>query len=188
MRVCRDRRTAYLQSDTAPIPPNAEMEEDPLNLMIHIETQPHSFAEDHSARLETHIVAQNEFFDHSRILIVDRDENLLHLHADILRLEGYTIELANEGPVAAKMLAEGQFDLAIIDRQTPILGGETFVNSLRSVGIRVPILMLSGSPVADPLCPSVEHEVAAHLVKPIRPAELIRAVFQTLYHAERAGG
>ena len=125
----------------------------------------------------------------ARILVVDDDEAIRKLHAAMLTLEGYEVEMAEDGADALEQLADGHFDLVITDRQMPVLDGERLVLALRSSGIRIPVVMVSGSLAFSPLCAEVAREISASLSKPIRLAEVIAAVstaLKSLEHEFRA--
>ena len=125
----------------------------------------------------------------ARILVVDDDEAIRKLHAAMLTLEGYEVEMAEDGADALEQLADCHFDLVITDRQMPVLDGERLVLALRSSGIRIPVVMVSGSLAFSPLCAEVAREISASLSKPIRLAEIIAAVstaLKSLEHEYRA--
>jgi CheY-like chemotaxis protein len=111
-----------------------------------------------------------------RLLIVDDDHFIRELHALILSLEGYEIETAEDGIEALKQLAQSPFDLVLTDWEMPNLDGASMVLALRSAGSRMPIVMMSGSFAHKSLPRAVTREISVALPKPIRAAELRRAV------------
>ena len=115
-----------------------------------------------------------------RLLVVDGDAAIRELHALVLNLEGYDVETACEGPDALERLATEKFDLAVIDRATPLLDGASMTLALRSAGSKIPIVMVSGSPMQQPLLPGVACEIAATVPKPARTAEIRSAVAYAL--------
>jgi CheY-like chemotaxis protein len=66
----------------------------------------------------------------------------------------------------------------------PVLNGESLVLALRSAGIRIPVVMVSGSFPHSPLEAQVAKEVSAVLPKPIRVDELVGAIFRALYPSQ----
>ena len=134
-----------------------------------------------TAHHEDHITTLNKIISGARILVVDDDEAVRQVHAAILTFEGYKVEMAEDGADALDQLATGQFDLVFTDRQMPILDGERMLLALRSAGIRIPVVMISGSLAQSPLSERMAREVSAALPKPIRAAEVLAAIFTALH-------
>jgi CheY-like chemotaxis protein len=88
--------------------------------------------------------------------------------------------VAEDGAEALELLTNGHFDLVFTDRQMPILDGEGLVLALRSAGIRIPVIMISGSLAPSPLYAEVAQEISASLPKPIRAAEMLAAIYSAL--------
>ncbi len=135
---------------------------------------------DQTARREIDSTTRHQFHPGARILIVDDDEAIRELGAAILILEGYQVEVAKNGAEALERLTTGHFDLVFTDRQMPILDGEGLVLALRSAGIQVPVIMISGSLAPSPLYAEVAREISAALSKPIRAAEMLAAIYAAL--------
>ena len=134
-----------------------------------------------TAHHEVDITAFSRIMPGARILVVDDDEAFRKVHAAILTFAGYEVEMAQDGADALDQLAAGQFDLVFTDRQMPILDGERMVLALRSAGIRIPVVMISGSLAQSPLHAGVAKEVSAALPKPIRAGKVLAAVFAALH-------
>jgi CheY-like chemotaxis protein len=143
--------------------------------------QPQNTMSNHTAHHEAEITRRNEVVPGAHILVVDDDEEIRKLHAAILTLEGYEVEMAEDGADAFERLATGRFDLVFTDRLMPVLDGERLVLALRSAGIRTPVVMVSGSLAQCPLPEPVAREVSAALPKPIRAAEVLAAIFTALH-------
>ena len=130
---------------------------------------------------EVDIPTLNKTISGARILVVDDDEAVCKLHAAILTFDGYKVEMAEDGADALDRLAAGQFDLVFTDRQMPILDGERMLLALRSAGIRIPVVMISGSLSECPLPARMARELSAVLPKPIRAADVLAAISAALH-------
>jgi CheY-like chemotaxis protein len=130
---------------------------------------------------QAEIAMRDEVIPGARILVVDDDEDIRKLHAAILTLEGYEVEMAEDGADALEQLTTGRFDLVFTDRLMPVLDGERLVLALRSAGIRTPVVIVSGSLAQCPLSERVAREVSAALSKPIRATEVLAAIFRALH-------
>ena len=144
-------------------------------------TPSHNAMSNRIAHHEADITTLNATIPGARILVVDDNEAIRKLHAAILSFEGYEVEMAEDGADALEQLTTGQFDLVFTDRQMPILDGERMVLALRSAGIRIPVVMISGSLAQSPLYAGVAREVSIALPKPIRARDLLAAIFTALH-------
>jgi CheY-like chemotaxis protein len=116
------------------------------------------------------------------VLVVEDDEDLRSLYAAVLDFEGYRVSVAANGAEALEQIADGHYDLLLTDRQMPVLDGENLVTTLRSAGVRIPIVMLSGSLRDASLPEHIASEVAIALPKPSTPTAILAAVYLTLCH------
>jgi CheY-like chemotaxis protein len=116
----------------------------------------------------------------ARILVVDDNQALCGLHAEVLKLEGYEVVTAGDGVEALERLAAGKFDLVLTDRMMPALDGASMILALRSAGSRIPVVMVSGSLAQSPLPPGVAREISAALPKPARMSDMLEAVARAL--------
>jgi DNA-binding response OmpR family regulator len=78
-----------------------------------------------------------------RILIVEDEEKLARLIAQVLREEGYTTEMVGDGHSGLSRALAETFDLLILDWMLPDRSGLQIVRSLRAAEVSVPVLMLT---------------------------------------------
>lgn len=72
----------------------------------------------------------------NRILIVEDEITISRLIAVSLRRAGYDCTVANDGSTAADLIAEHDFDLALLDIMLPGLDGYELLGYLRPLGCR----------------------------------------------------
>lgn len=116
----------------------------------------------------------------ARILVVDDDALICGLHAAVLELAGYEVMTANDGADALTQLAAEHFDLVLTDHLMPCLDGASMIMTMRSAGIRIPVVMVSCPGAQAVLPPEVDREVCAFLPKPAHVAEVLAAVARAL--------
>jgi CheY-like chemotaxis protein len=108
------------------------------------------------------------------ILLIDDDELLCELLADLLDLEGYQVTVAGDGEQGLAQLAAGQFDLIILDLLMPRMDGVRF---LRAMGELYPdpppVAVLSASATGEVLDALKVPGVVDVIRKPIQPSDLI---------------
>jgi DNA-binding response OmpR family regulator len=115
-----------------------------------------------------------------RVLIVDDGDALRSLHETVLSIAGYCTGSAADGAEAMEMLAAEDFDLVVTDCDMPRLDGIGLIRAMRSAGIGIPVMMLSGSLSDGGLPADVRDEIAVALPKPARPGDLLAGVANAL--------
>lgn len=108
------------------------------------------------------------------ILVVDDDEAILDVVADVLRLEGYPVKTAADGVAALDVVERGRPALVLLDMRMPRLDGWGFARSLRERGIELPILVMTAA--RDAAGWAEEIGARGHLAKPFDIGELLDAV------------
>jgi signal transduction histidine kinase/DNA-binding response OmpR family regulator len=133
----------------------------------------------------------------SRILVVDDDPIVARTLVDLLALHDHVAVKADGGEAALRLLAEGPFDLVMLDLRMPGLDGVATCTRIRArYGASLPVLMLTGSPDASSLRQAYEAGADDFLQKPVDTTALILKVRaflrlkslhdETVRHRERA--
>jgi two-component system response regulator MprA len=107
-----------------------------------------------------------------RILVVDDDPAVRSSLDRALRLEGYQVEAAIDGPSALQALAVGSPDAVILDLGLPGLDGLEVCRRLRAAGDDTPVLMLTARDAVDDRVQGLDAGADDYLVKPFALAEL----------------
>jgi DNA-binding response OmpR family regulator len=113
-----------------------------------------------------------------RILLVEDTSHLSEEIVDILRLEGYRVEVASSGLKALERLPETRPDLIITDLLMPGMDGFEFIKQVRSsVNFKlIPIIILSAKTSAADQVLGKEAGADAFLTKPCKAHELVAAI------------
>lgn len=85
----------------------------------------------------------------SRILVIEDDPDVATLLQEILRHEGYEVEVAGDGLAGLLKLQGGQADLTLLDIMMPDVDGERVLAQLREEGggqVRERVIVITGSP------------------------------------------
>ncbi|GBR11620.1 response regulator transcription factor [Acetobacter oeni] len=110
------------------------------------------------------------------ILIVDDDQTLRHMLVEQLQVDGEfkAVEAGSveEAWVALKM-PDSRFDAIILDVTLPDGDGRDFCVELRRAGIRMPIIMLTGSDNEEDIVRGLDAGANDYVAKPFRIAELL---------------
>lgn len=116
-----------------------------------------------------------------RILVVEDEPTIATGLQDDLELEGYAVEVVDNGTVALKRILEAAFDLILLDVMLPGTDGLTICREARVKGIRTPIIMLTAKGQVVDRVVGLELGADDYVTKPFSPRELlarIRAVLR----------
>ncbi|MEO9238718.1 MAG: response regulator, partial [Jatrophihabitantaceae bacterium] len=115
-----------------------------------------------------------------RILVVDDEENVVHLVASALRFDGFETVTADNGNSALAAVAEHDPDLVVLDVMMPGLDGHAVLQHLRSAGSIVPVIFLTARDTATDRVAGLRSGADDYVVKPFSVEELLARVHAVL--------
>jgi DNA-binding response OmpR family regulator len=85
-----------------------------------------------------------------RVLVVEDDQDIREMMEELLRSH-YQVTIAEDGVEALEMLTRNRqkFDALVVDLELPRLSGTDLLQELKSRGVSIPVLVVSGMPEAD---------------------------------------
>ncbi len=110
-----------------------------------------------------------------RILVADDDPVIRHLVTTIVRKEGYTPVVVNDGREAIRVLRlDADFKAAIFDMMMPHIEGIEIIRHMRTEKrlMRIPAMMITSEQDLKLMTNSFEAGATAFLPKPFKPAQL----------------
>ncbi|MDR1045484.1 MAG: response regulator transcription factor [Candidatus Adiutrix sp.] len=108
------------------------------------------------------------------ILLIDDDQDLLRMLSEYLKGEGFHCACAHDGHRALEMVGAGaKWDLMILDVMLPGKNGFEVLSSLRSRGLRLPVIMLTAKGESVDKIVGLEMGADDYLGKPFNPRELL---------------
>lgn len=110
----------------------------------------------------------------SFLLVVDDNDDLRHVVAQVLRLAGHEVVEASNGKSALSAVAEREPDLMVLDLWMPEMDGLAVCRALKSnpFRARIPILMLTAQSDIEHKVEGFEAGADDYLAKPFEPIEL----------------
>jgi two-component system, OmpR family, response regulator MprA len=108
-----------------------------------------------------------------RVLVVDDDPAVSGALHRALRLEGYEVSLAGDGPVALEQIAVRPPDAVVLDVGLPTLDGLEVCRRIRAAGDDTPVLMLTARDAVNDRVQGLDAGADDYLVKPFALAELL---------------
>ena len=107
-----------------------------------------------------------------RVLLVEDDAHIADLLALHLRDEGLEVVHCARGDDGLRQLERGGWDALVLDLMLPGVDGLSIVRTVRSAGIKAPVLMLTTLAGVDDRVEGLEAGADDYLVKPFALAEL----------------
>lgn len=108
-----------------------------------------------------------------KILIVEDEEIVAHIEKEVLKEEGFEVEIAKDGIEGLQKIKEGGHDVIISDFQMPYMTGEGFYLELKklSQSLEKRVIFVSGF-IND----FIESSGNRYLLKPFSNQQLIQIV------------
>ena len=115
-----------------------------------------------------------------RILVIDDEEDMRILVADVLRKAGYDVAAPVDSYVALEQARAGRCDLIALNDEMPLLDGLAFLEVLREEGITTPVILLSDSTRGPDLGPFEALGVRHMIQKPFQVRQLLDLIADIL--------
>lgn len=108
-----------------------------------------------------------------KILVVEDDNSAARLMQVILAEAGYGVKIAANGEKALKMLDSEYVDLIVLDLAMPEMDGHEFMETIRSNGINIPIIVVTAKLLAEDKYKAFIEGADDFITKPVDVQELI---------------
>ncbi|MCM8550693.1 response regulator transcription factor [Streptomyces sp. STCH 565 A] len=92
--------------------------------------------------------------------------------SEVLRDEGYEVEVANDGQRGLHLGLTRQYDVLVVDRRLPALDGLDVLARLRSRAVRTPVMLLTAMGTVHDRVDGLDAGADDYLVKPFELDEL----------------
>lgn len=123
-----------------------------------------------------------------KILLADDEIELTKALKEILKANGYAVDIANNGEDVLRFLKVSSYDLIILDIMMPYLDGYETLKIIRDKNIDIPILFLSAKSKVDDKIKGLDLGADDYLTKPFKKEELlahIRALLRRKYGKQK---
>ena len=146
------------------------------------------FEQDKAAlQRQAEVPAQAVDFSGKYVLLAEDNHINCEIVKRLLTRRGLTVETAENGQVALNkymMNAPRTYDLILMDVRMPYMDGLKAARMIRASGKSdartIPIMSMTANAYEEDIQKSMEAGMNAHLVKPVEPSELYRAVQKAL--------
>ena len=117
----------------------------------------------------------------TRILIVDDDDGIRTQLANILRLEGYTVDNAATGREGLKLMDSNYYNLLLLDIWLPDMKGTDILAEVKDSTPKTLRVMITGSPSVETAVEAVNKLADGYILKPFdidKVLERIRSLLE----------
>jgi DNA-binding response OmpR family regulator len=121
------------------------------------------------------------------ILVIDDDQELLRMLRKNLVAQNYQVTCAADGDEALDKAAGGAYDLVLLDIMLPGQDGFQVLRELRSLGLSIPVLMLTARGNVEDRVAGLDQGADDYLAKPFSMAELLARIRAILRRGGEAG-
>jgi CheY-like chemotaxis protein len=113
-----------------------------------------------------------------RILAVDDNEVNLQIARELLRGQGFEVDVALDGQQALDLVREQAYDLVLMDMQMPVMDGLSATRAIRQMpeGLRLPIVAMTANAMEKDRQDCLEAGMNDFITKPMDPARLAAVV------------
>ncbi len=118
-----------------------------------------------------------------KVLVVDDDPEQRGIVGDLLRAEGYEVEVAADSPSAVHKSFEFQPDLVLLEIALPRFDGTTACHALRELWPALPIVILSARKAPSDILEGIEWGATRYITKPFDPQQLLETIRELLREA-----
>ncbi len=118
--------------------------------------------------------------DQIRILVVDDEPEMCHLIKQILKREGYQIDVSFSGIEALQKIKSFNYHLLLTDLEMPEVDGIELTRKAKKQNPEIRVIMVTGNATVDADIRSLRHKIDGYIRKPFNISKLRKVVRQTL--------
>ncbi len=122
-----------------------------------------------------------------KVLIIEDDLNIAEMERDYLQLNGYGVDIVQDGDAGLNCALKGSYDMVIVDLMLPKKDGFEVIKALRNKQ-EVPILIISARNDDIDKIRGLDFGADDYMTKPFSPAELMARIKSHINRYERLRG
>lgn len=111
-----------------------------------------------------------------RVLVVDDEEDITGVLADILEEQGYSVDEAPDGDMAWELAQKDPYDVVVTDLKMPRMGGLELLREIRRAGHPSVVIMMTGFATVETAIEALKIGAYDYILKPFKVGELIQVV------------
>ncbi len=103
----------------------------------------------------------------ARVLIIDDERSIRNTLKDILELEKFTVDLAEDGPSGLSKLTDNVYDVILCDIKMPGMDGMELLQKAVEQGLETPVVMISGHGTIETAVEAIKKGAYDFIEKPL---------------------
>lgn len=115
-----------------------------------------------------------------KILVVDDEPGICHLIEELLKREGYQVDISFSGTDALEMIKKYNYQMLITDLKMPGIDGLELIQKAKEQNPEIMAIMVTGYATVDTAMQSLRHGVDGFITKPFNIIEMKKTVCQIL--------
>ena len=115
-----------------------------------------------------------------RVLWADDEIDLLTPHIRFLEQKGFAVTPVPNGEDALDALANGRFDVVLLDEMMPGLGGLATLDQIKARDLGVPVILVTKSEEESLMNEAIGRHITDYLIKPVNPSQVFLACKRVL--------
>lgn len=122
-----------------------------------------------------------------QVLIIEDDSNIAELERDYLQLNGYKVDIEQDGALGLRRALLGIYDVVVVDLMLPSKDGYEIVKEIRDK-FEIPIIIVSAKNEDIDKIRGLGFGADDYITKPFSPAELVARIKSHIIRYERLSG
>ena len=128
------------------------------------------------------MIEDNVSFHGVRLLVTDDNPVNSEIASEILRQEGFTVEVAENGKIAVEMVEKAEpnyYSVILMDIQMPVMNGYDASLAIRALDgerAELPIIAITANSFESDRKAAFEAGMNDHVAKPFNPEELVNVI------------
>ncbi len=116
-----------------------------------------------------------------RLLVVDDEPHMRHSLQQLLSMQGYEVDVCDNGRMALMMLESRPYDVVLLDLFMPEMNGYTLLDTMVERKINSTVIVVSGDSAISAAIHALRSGAYDFLRKPYEPEELLNTVENALH-------
>ena len=119
-------------------------------------------------------------YEQKRILVVGDESKICHLIEELLKREGYQVDISFSGTDALQMIKKHNYHMLITDLEMPGIDGLELIQKVKKQNSEIRAIMITGNAIDDVAVWAVRYGIDNYMKKPFNIIKLKEMVKQTL--------
>ena len=116
----------------------------------------------------------------AKILVIEDDPSVASALHDLLKAEGFTVEMTMDPADGLERAQAGSYDVAVTDLQMPGLGGLEIIEQLQRAKPHLPVILITAFHTTEVAIRAIKLGAYDYVLKPIDPPEFLRILKRAL--------